>query len=68
MWHDFIYTLPFSKNLFFILKITANLLQSAIGVKFDIYPTGNAVGISLLLGFLIPLISSISPIKEALKQ
>jgi ABC-type antimicrobial peptide transport system permease subunit len=50
------------------LAITANMLRSSMGVEISITPTPNAVGLALGLGFLIPMFSSIVPIKEALKQ
>jgi hypothetical protein len=39
---------------------------NAIGLKTSIYPTGNALALSINLGILIPILASIIPIKAAL--
>jgi hypothetical protein len=49
-------------------KFASNMLKSSIGVEISITPTGNAAALSLGLGFLIPLLSSVVPIKSALSQ
>ena len=50
------------------LSYAGNALNSAIGVQIPIFPTANAAGFAVLLGLLIPLVSSYVPIREALKQ
>jgi len=43
-------------------------LNSAIAVQISIYPTPNAILMALVVGTIIPLISSIIPIREALNK
>ena len=50
------------------LSYAGKALNNAIGVKIASYPTGFAAGFAVLLGLLIPLVSSYVPIREALKQ
>jgi len=50
------------------LAYAGNELNTAIGVQIPIYPTPYAAGFAVLLGLLIPLVSSYVPIREALKQ
>ena len=50
------------------LAYAGKALNNAIGVQIPIYPTAYAAGFAVLLGLLIPLVSSYVPIREALKQ
>jgi ABC-type antimicrobial peptide transport system permease subunit len=50
------------------LYYASNQINSAVGIQIGIYPTTNALILSLGLGILIPIVSSITPITEALKQ
>ncbi|KAL4454907.1 hypothetical protein ABPG74_006289 [Tetrahymena malaccensis] len=51
-----------------LLMIVSDQLESAVGALISIYPTKNAIIFGLCLGVLIPLVSSIIPIKQALQQ
>ncbi|KAM3144375.1 hypothetical protein pb186bvf_003539 [Paramecium bursaria] len=51
-----------------LLVYAVSALKASIGVEFAPVPTGNALALSICLGLLIPLASSIIPIREALKQ
>lgn len=51
-----------------MLSYTGTMLEAANGVQIDSTPTGNAILLAISLGIIIPILSSIVPIREALKQ
>ncbi|EGR31920.1 hypothetical protein IMG5_099480 [Ichthyophthirius multifiliis] len=51
-----------------LLEIISKQLYQVLNLEISNTPTGNAFVLSLLLGIAIPLVSSIIPIREALKQ
>jgi len=51
-----------------LLVYASSELKKSVGVDLTPSPTPNAVGLALGLGFLIPLLSSYVPIKEALSK
>mmetsp|Transcript_25554 Transcript_25554/g.4262 ORF Transcript_25554/g.4262 Transcript_25554/m.4262 type:complete len:137 (-) Transcript_25554:1581-1991(-) len=53
---------------FAINDFISGLFESNIGVGFDPAPTPNAIGNAILIGFLIPLISSLHPVYNVMKS
>lgn len=49
-----------------VLTFISNILEPTLGTKFPTNPTTNAIIYALVVGALIPLFSSIFPIRNAL--
>ena len=50
------------------LELVGNALRSSLGSKISNLPTNNAIVFALVVGILIPILSSIVPIRQALGQ
>jgi len=51
---------------YFILRMMTDLFESFFGYKYEIYPTVPSILGGLLIGILVPLVSSISPMRDIL--
>ena len=51
-----------------VLEGAGRSLQVSLGAKISNKPTSNAIVYALSIGIIIPIFSSIYPIKEALQQ
>ena len=51
-----------------LLSVISNTLKSSLKANLPIFPTGKAAAYSIGLGFLIPILSSFYPMKQALAQ
>ncbi len=53
---------------YFILRMMTDLFESFFGYKYEIYPTFGSILGGLLIGILVPIISSLSPMRDILNN